>query len=726
MKHILKEVIGDLCAKVGPGKTPEAYQIDHIIEDISPEADISFIGFRLQELAKYLGINFKSVSVEKEGLKDYLHELHYPALYKCDSSREMWLFTRRKNKLFFTRYTIDGQQEYPLESIDDLGDEVKDMDTLELLVALPDQSLFDQGEMTDTAKYKGKPLQRFLKLISLDKKDIMYLYLYAFISGAISLSLPLGIQALVGIVMGGQLATSWYVLVFFVMIGILLTGIFQMMQLSISEVIQQRLFARASFEFAYRIPRLKMEALTGAYAPELVNRFFDTLSVQKGLSKVLMDFTSSSLQIIFGLLLLSFYHPFFILFGLILLFFLAIVLRFTAPYGMRTSLKESTFKYQVAHWLEEMGRSIDTFKLTGYTNLPYEKTDNLVSKYLDARKAHFRVLLFQYGNVVGFKTLITAGLLIIGSFLVINQQINIGQFVAAEIVIILLINSVEKLILSMESIYDVLTATEKIGNVTDLPVEAERGISFRHLHKGKGVNLHLEKVGFRYRGGDKKVLDNISFDVPPGGRVCITGPNGSGKSTLVNLIAGLYEEFEGSVTYNDVPFNNINLTSLRHFIGDNLSSEDIFLGTMEENITMGRNDIELKNVINVCEEVGLMEFVKNLPDGFSTELMPDDRRVPKSVVRKIILARSIVNSPPLLVIDDLMLNIDRTRREDIVDMITHKDAPWTLVVASNDPMVMEQCDKTIILESGRVSASGTFQQLREKGLLTDKNNGKHV
>nr|HQU58760.1 ABC transporter transmembrane domain-containing protein [Saprospiraceae bacterium] len=292
-----------------------------------------------------------------------------------------------------------------------------------------------------------RPLQRFFKLLELDRKDIYYIYVYAIFSGLIALSLPLGVQAVIGLIAGGAMSASLILLIVVVTVATALSGILKVMQLTVTETIQRRIFTRSAFDFAYRIPRLKMDKLTRYYPPELVNRFFDTLTLQKGLPKILMDFSTAVLQIAFGLILISFYHPFFVFFGLILIFILLAIFRFTGPGGLETSLKESKYKYEVAYWLEEIARAMSTFKLSGGSSFSLNKTDGLVYSYLDSRKKHFRILLFQYGNIVAFKTFITAGLLFLGSYLVIDNQINIGQFVAAEIVVILVMNSVEKLIL---------------------------------------------------------------------------------------------------------------------------------------------------------------------------------------------------------------------------------------------------------------------------------------
>ena len=226
------------------------------------------------------------------------------------------------------------------------------------------------------------PLKRLFRLIKADKKDITRIFLFAALSGLINLSLPLGIQAIITYLSGGMISTSWVLLVIFVILGVILAGVMQVMQLSLSETIEQKIFQRSAFEFAVRIPRIRLEQVASKYAPELINRFFDTLSLQKGLSKILLDTGASLLQIIFGLMLLSFYHPFFSLFGILLILVLYTVIRITGPQGLKTSIEESTYKYKVAYWLEELARTMNTFKLAGETRLPEKRTDGLLEKYL--------------------------------------------------------------------------------------------------------------------------------------------------------------------------------------------------------------------------------------------------------------------------------------------------------------------------------------------------------
>jgi len=547
-----------------------------------------------------------------------------------------------------------------------------------------------------------KPLERFWRLLKPDSGEIRNIYIYSIFIGLVNLSLPLGIQAIVNLIQGGQINTAWVVLVVIVVIGVLITGILQISQLRITENLQQKIFARAALEFAYRIPKIKMEALYKYYAPELMNRFFDVMNVQKGLPKLLIDFSMATLQVIFGLILLSFYHPFFILFGLILVLIAYIIFRLTAKPGLKTSLQESKYKYEVAHWLEEVARTHKTFKLAGNTDLHLQNTDVRSGEYLEARESHFGILVRQYSLMVMFKVLVVTGLLAIGGILVMEQQMNIGQFVAAEIIILLVMASVEKMILSLETVYDILTALEKIGQVTDMDLEPKQGITLKKDNSKEGMKIELEGVSFSYPESQKNTLNDLSLLVRKGEKVVITGANGSGKSTLLQILAGLYDVQKGNISYNGLPKGNLNLDLLRSEIGDCFKEEQLFQGSVIDNITMSRKEIGFEKARWTIENLGLDQFIKSLPNGFDTVLDPQGGKLPRSIVQKLLLARAVVHSPKLLLLEDVLEVLEEKDRTKIIRFLMDKKHPWTLVAVSQDPQMAKKADGIVVMDKGTI------------------------
>lgn len=546
------------------------------------------------------------------------------------------------------------------------------------------------------------PIKRLFRMLSLDRREIFVIYAYSIFNGLINLSLPLGVQAIIGFVISAEFSSSWGLLIFIVVLGVATSGIIQILQLSLTELLQRRIFTRASFEFAYRIPRFKMEAVSDFYAPELMNRFFDTLSVQKGLPKLLIDTTTSILQILFGLILLSFYHSFFVFFGIILIGLISLIFFISGSKGLKTSIMESKYKYQVAHWLEELARVMATFKLAGQTNLAIDKMNFYVTNYLNFRKQHFNILILQFANIVAFKTIVTGGLLILGSILVINQEINLGQFVASEIIILLVLNSSEKLILSMETFYDVLTGLEKLGQVTDIEIEGNEGIDLNEITQGKGISLELTGLTYRFANKNKPTIDNLNLKVEVGEKICIIGENQAGKSTLLALISGLFNDYQGSIHFNGIPLGDINIMSFRSVIGDNLGLQDLFFGTLEENITVGKKEIKMEDILWAIEQVRLNDFFKTLPKGLNTMIQPEGQSLSTSIKRKILLARTLAEKPKLIVMDHTLQGLDFEDRKHISSILTDSKNNWTLLAATSDPLMLSKCDKVVTMEHGTI------------------------
>nr|WP_315141600.1 ATP-binding cassette domain-containing protein [uncultured Flavobacterium sp.] len=544
------------------------------------------------------------------------------------------------------------------------------------------------------------PLQRYFKLLLLDKKDVYQIIFYAIFAGLVSLSLPLGIQAIINFIQSGRVTVSWVVLVIFVVIGVALVGILSLMQLRITENLQQKIFVRSSFEFAARLPRIKFEELYDSYPPELANRFFDTMTIQKGTSKLLIDFSAALLQILFGIILLSFYHPYFIMLGFLLLVLLYLIFKYSYFIGLENSLKVSKYKYKVAGWLQEMARNNYSFRKERNYDFALQKNDKFASEYLNYRESLFNVLKRQFSHLIVFKIIITASLLSIGGYLVISQEMNIGQFVAAEIIILLVINSVEKIILGLETLYDVLTAVEKIGLVTDLTMEEDTNYEANKCFHA--ITLTTESLSIQFPGSAKKILDNINIKIDQGERVFIEGKNGSGKTTLIRILSGLLQSSEGAFYINDDTFRKINLKQYRSQIGNIIHSETPFEGSILDNIIFNNPDCSDEDLKWALDGVQLTTYIKSLPKGLETQIFPEGQQLSSSNAQKILLARSIINKPKVLFYEDPTDAMDEKVANEIIDFITSDINKWTIIVSSKNPYWKTKCNRFLTMEKGQI------------------------
>ncbi len=378
--------------------------------------------------------------------------------------------------------------------------------------------------------------------------------------------------------------------------------------------------------------------------------------------------------------------------------------------GLKSSLKESTYKYRLVHWMQEIARAFEGFKMAGKTPFAINRTDNLVKGYLKHRNEHFRILVFQFFVMIGFKALITGGLLILGGLLVLNQQMNISQFVATEIVIILLMNSIEKLITSFETIYDVMTGLEKIGFVSDLPLESEEGIKIDP--DSEGMEVHFKNLTFTNHNEDMH-LEDLSVQIKPGEKVAVTGINRSGKSLFLQLAAGLYRDFDGVISYNNIPLGNIDVMDLRHYIGENLGHDLIFEGTVLENITLGRPNISQKDVEHIVEIVGLDDYVESLTAGYHEVLSSGGNRLPEGAYIKMVLARAFIHKPKLILLEDPFDALDNETTDRIVDYIRSDDLGSTVIIATKRRKYLKLMNRIVWMKKGKIEGVGSYNELRK-------------
>ena len=552
----------------------------------------------------------------------------------------------------------------------------------------------------------SQSLRKFFGIIKLEKKEVTAIYFYAVLSGVIQLSLPLGIQTIINFSQAaagiGKLPVSIILLIIIVLIGILVSGILQVNQMKIVEKIEQSIFTRFSLDFTHKIPKIESSELNNNHLPELMNRFFEVINLQKGLSKILLDIPLAVIQIAFGLILLSFYNTTFIVLGLLLILLLFFIFKYTTNKGLEASYNESENKYQVASWLEEIARSYKTFKISSQNNFHLKKSDELVDKYLKSKTSHFEILKFQYWSLIGFKLLISAMMLIIGAILLVQQELNIGQFIAAEIVILLILSAVEKLILNLETAYNMLTGVEKLSAISDKKIETQGKMPF--VSTNAAMSIEVKNLNFQFEL-NKPILQDLNFDIRPGAKVCIMGDGGSGKSILLELIGGTLKNFDGVININNVPINNMNQAEYRKNIGIFYNEQDIFDGTIFDNICMGNDTISPYEIMRFAEILEIKEFISLLPDGLYTRLQPTGKGLSTIIAKKILLLRAIVHNPDLLLLDEPFELAGAESSKNISKYLTSLPNTTCFVVSGYIPFA-KRADLIIWLEKGKIKHIG--------------------
>ncbi|MEA1849040.1 ATP-binding cassette domain-containing protein [Chryseobacterium sp. MHB01] len=535
------------------------------------------------------------------------------------------------------------------------------------------------------------------KYITKEKKDVTNIYFYAILNGLVQLSVPLGIQSIISFVMGATMATSIYILIIFVVIGTWLVGYFRLKVMQIIEKIQQKIFVEFSVAFTEKIPKVNLSSTRKYYLPELVNRFFDTQNLQKGISKILLEIPTALIQIIFGLLLLSFYHPWFLIFGALVVLSVVLIFNFTMESGIKSSIEESDKKYETAAWIEDLAASVKSFKINSETEIHLKGIDERVTGYLEHRTSHFKVLEIQYKTIIAFKVIITLAMLVIGTYLLVNQKLNIGAFIATEIVVLSIMAAVEKLIISLESYYDVIASLAKLNKVTELAEEKNGEIIF--ANQNEGIEIEFKNVDF-YFNSNVHILQDINCIIRENAITVISGELGSGKSLLLNMMAGFYEPPAGSILLNKIPLKNIDKEKLRTEMGVYLEDMRMIQGTVQDNILMGNENINMEDVMELSERIGTENISSQFTSGFFTEISETDPEISFSSKKKILLLRALIGEKKLLLLEDPVDGMNEIFKNKMLQYLKEISYKTTIVIVSQNSEIIDYADHHLHLKNG--------------------------
>lgn len=546
------------------------------------------------------------------------------------------------------------------------------------------------------------PLARLGRLVRADRADLLAIGMYAVAMGVLLLATPVAVQAVVNFIALGGAYQPLVVVTLFLLLVLAFAGVLAAIQTWMVEVLQRRLFARTVANLAARLPRVAIDVYDRRHGPELVNRFFDVMTIQKAGSALLLDGMSILLTVVVGLVLLAFYHPLLLAFDILLLAVITLIVLGPIRRGVRSAISESQAKFTVAEWLEDLTRHPVLFRTAGVRSWILQKSDRVVGQYLEKRATHFRILFAQVISASVLHVLASTALLGLGGFLVIRGSLTLGQLVAAELVVTMIVGSVAKIGKQLENFYDLMAATDKVGYLMDLPLEAEGGEHFLPPTGSRGALLELRGLAAGVPGGPA-LFQGVSVRVEPGTSLGVRGPSGCGKSALLEHLWSLRRPLGGSVRLDGHDLRTLSLEAARSS-ASLLSQLEVVTGDVRQNVSLGRVLVSESDVRSALDRVGLLEVLERLPEGLETMLNARGWPLSDSEIRCLQVARVIVCEPRLLIVSDVMLPVGGTHRKHLLDVLFDPCAPWTLVISSNATDVLERCDQVLELPEGTVSS----------------------
>ncbi|TWT38881.1 peptidase domain-containing ABC transporter [Blastopirellula retiformator] len=562
------------------------------------------------------------------------------------------------------------------------------------IVGQPALSCQSTARPTDTPSSQNglKPLARVISLFMPERKDLWILLIFSSLVGLLAFATPVAVEVLVNTVAFGRYLQPIIILAMLLFVFLAFAAAMRGLVAFVAEVLQRRIFIRVVEDLAYRLPRVQQSEFDAHHGPELTNRFFDVVTVQKATSTLLLDGLVIVLQTIIGMSVLAFYHPFLLGYDIVLLLLITVATFLLGRGAVKTSIKESKAKYAVAAWLQELARHTTAFKMNGGQAYALERADNLAVHWLDARRAHFQIILRQILFVLGLQAVAGTALLGLGGWLVISGEMTLGQLVASELIVMMLLGSFAKLGKHLESYYDLLASVDKLGQLFDLSIEQHDRLF--HLREGEPADMRLKGVSVANR--PNAPLSGLELEIKPGESTAIYGDSGAGKSSILSLLSGLRQPTSGIVEIDGIDIRELRPDSLREHIA--LAGQiEIFHGSIQENIHLNRAHINAKDVRDALETVELMEDFQKLPDGLNTELLTHGRNLTGSQATRLMIARAIVGRPRVLLLDSVLDSLSDAMADRLLARLKAAKN-WTLVVATSRSRLAEQCNRQFNVE----------------------------
>lgn len=564
--------------------------------------------------------------------------------------------------------------------------------------------------MKDVFSTNFKMFFELAKIVSSEKKNIYILLVFSFFTSLLYLLVPISAQVIINTAATNVLVQPLILFTIAICIGLLFLGFLRTFQIFIAEIIQRKVFVEIALTMSRKISRIKQSCFDGKYPPELINRFFDVTVIQKGFADIIIDVPPAVIQIIVGLILMAIYSPILLFFDTALVISI-FVLFLLGHNGIQSSINQSNSKYNVAYWLEEIARCQVGFKLNNHPEMLVSSTDEKLVEYLDNRKEHFRVVLRQLIMAFAIEGVGTAGVLAIGGWLVMTGNLSLGQLVAAEIVVILILSALDKIVGKLETWYDLATAVAKVNSVLKLEIDHDReGETFKK--EAKGARIVCEHLSFTY-DDKRKIFDELDLTIEPGVRASLVGVSGIGKTTLAHLISGLIEDFDGNIFINDKEILAMASRELRSNIAFVSSQNEIFADTIENNIKLGRDydDDYFENVLNL---LNLREDFHRYENGLKTILNSEGRNISLGQKQRILIARGLMCEPQLLILDEAFSGMDERTKLAIIDNLYNKSHPWTILNITHDAELVSRSDQIYVLHDRKIIENDSFRSLSSK------------
>jgi len=528
-----------------------------------------------------------------------------------------------------------------------------------------------------------------LKKILFSNKDFLYVAaLYSLVISLLTVATPISIQLLINSVANTGMLQPIITLGIILLVLLIFSSILYSLQIYTIEVFNKRFIAQISADICKILIGSNPTDLEKSNSLELVNRFFDVGTIQKTLPKFLFKILGLILQGFIGLVLVSFYHPFFLIFSLMLILAIYIIFKIYFRKCYISACYESRRKYDIAGWLEDIAQNVMIFKSPIGQKYAKYKTNELTKRYFHDREIHFTYLFKQSIFLLAIYALFSSFLLMLGGFLVLKGQLTLGQLVAAELILSALLYSISQLGRDFENIYDFIAACEKLSNFYNIPQEPEQ-INKQKISSFKNIKF-VNAISSR----NNSIKLNIELENHK--KYLIYDRKQDSQRFLIDVLGGFDIIDYGEIKIDDQNLSGFDLNDFREKI-IHIDSKPLIEGTLIENLTFYQKNIEKTWVNKILSDLNLDKSIDKFEEKLDLRIIPSGWPFSEQEAVLIKVARALILKKEIIILSEIFDIIDYKTRQNILHYLQKESKAMIIYFSNHNDENNEIFDKIIYI-----------------------------
>lgn len=584
-------------------------------------------------------------------------------------------------------------------------DEFKEEWTGVLVLLLPDESF-------KTGNEKVSILKRFWFLLKPHKYILIQAFVGALIFTLLGFSTAIYIQKITDFVLvGGN--TKLLNLLSIIMVVILLIKVFIGTFKDVFLIkTGQQIDARLILGYYKHLLKLPQQFFDTMRVGEIISRINDAVKIRAFINGVALSLAVNVLIVIFSFGIMFTYYWKLALIMLAIIPFYIIIYAIVNKLNKKTERtimeKAADLESQLVESLNSVG-TIKRFGLEGFANI---KTETKFITLLDTGYKSALNSVFSSTSSNTLSQLFTIILLWSGSYFVIEREITPGELLSFYAIIGYFTGPIASLVDANKQIQSAMIAADRLFEIMDL--EREETENKFKLTADKIGDISFKNVSFRY-GTRVEVFKSFNLEIKKGNITAIIGESGSGKSTLISLLQNMYPLQNGNISIGDFDLQYIENHSLRELVSVVPQKIDLFAGNVIDNIAVGEFQPNMELILSICNNIGILEFIETLPNGFNTYLGENGASLSGGQKQRIAIARALYKQPEILVLDEATSSLDSTSENYIQRTIQNlRVQQKTIIIIAHRLSTIVNADEIVVLEKGNVIEQGSHNELYNK------------